>query len=270
MEINGFQTLAVEEILNIHNILVEDFANSDDPIEPSGIRDGGHLLGSAASRQFVGFNGDYKYSTPLSNAATLCYGVCCNHAFHNGNKRTALVSLLCHLDKNNLTLKEEVNQDELYSLMLKIASHKFAPKRKRLQGDTSDIEVLEITNWLTRKTRTLKKAEKVITFRELKQILKTHDIQFENPKGNFVDIVKYEYKKRHVFAKQERIGRRVAHIPYPRDGMEVGRKVLKTVREACGLTEKDGYDSEMFYGGGTSVDKYIVKYKKTLKRLAKI
>lgn len=267
MEINGFQTLTVQEILNIHNILVEDFAESHDPIEPSGVREDGHLLESAASRQFVGFNGDYKYPTPIANAATLCYGVCCNHAFHNGNKRTALVSLLCHLDKNNLTFKEEVNQDELYSLMLKIASHKFAPKRHK--NDTSDIEIKEITNWLHRRTRPLKKGEKVITFRELKQILKTHDIHIENPKGNFVDIVKYEYKRKRFFSKKERIGRRVAHIPYPKDGMEVGKKVLKTVREACELTEKHGYDSEMFYGGSTSIDKYIVKYKKTLKRLAK-
>jgi hypothetical protein len=52
--------------------------------------------------------------------------------------------------------------------------------------------------------------------------------------------------------------------------MEVGKKVLKTVREACHLTEKDGYDSEMFYSAETSICKFIVKYKKTLNRLAKI
>lgn len=108
---------------------------------------------------------------PLENAATLCYGVCCNHGFHNGNKRAALVSLLCHLDKNGLTLKEDVDHNELYSLMLKIASHKFAPKRTT--HDTSDIEVAAIAAWLRKRTRKLKKGERVVTFRELGKFLET-------------------------------------------------------------------------------------------------
>jgi death-on-curing protein len=265
---NGLHTLDFDEVLGIHETLVQDFANSKDPIEPPGIRENGALLESAVNRQNVGFGGTLKYATAIENAATLCYGVCCNHGFHNGNKRAALVSLLCHLDKNNLTLKEDVDQKELYSLMLKIASHKFAPKRD--SHDTSDKEVAAIAAWLKRKTRKLKKGERVVTFRELAKILRAYDIHLENPKNNYIDVVKYEMKRKHLFAKKERVGRRVAHIPYPREGMEVGRKVLKTVREKCGLTEDDGYDSDMFYGEETSVCKFIFKYKKTLKRLAKI
>ncbi len=155
MVINGFQTLSYDEVLDIHNVLVDDFANSKDPIDPPGIRDDGALLDSAVSRQYVGYENEYKYPTPVINAASLCYGVCCNHAFHNGNKRTALVVLLCHLDKNNLTLKEDIHQDELYRLMLKIASHRFAPKRKL--HDTSDLEVKEIGAWINKRTRKLKK-----------------------------------------------------------------------------------------------------------------
>lgn len=268
MEINGFQTISYDEAINIHNVLVEDFSKSKDPIDPPGIRDDGALLDSAIGRQFVGYGNEYKYPTPVENAASLCYGICCNHAFHNGNKRTALVTLLCHLDKNNLMVKEDINQDELYRLMIRIASHKYAPKRAK--HDTSDLEVKEISKWLSRRTRKLKKGEKIVTFRELKKILREHDIHFENPKGNYIDVIKYELKRPTLFSKKERIGRRVAHIPYPREGMDVGKKVLKTVREACQLTEEYGFDSEMFYGAETSVDKFIVKYKRTLKRLAKI
>ncbi len=265
---NGLQTLSFEEVVGIHKTLTEDFLNSKDPIEPPGIRENGALLESAVNRQHVGFDGELKYPSPIENAATLCYGVCCNHGFHNGNKRTALVSLLCHLDGNHLTFKEDVGENDLYRLMLKIASHKFSPKRAK--SDTSDLEIKEIARWLNRKTRKLKKGEKVVTFRELEKILKQYDISLENPKGNFRDVIKYEYKRKHLFAKKERIGKRVAHIPYPREGMEVGKKVLKTIRETCNLTEKDGYDSEMFYGAETSICKFIVKYKKTLNRLAKI
>lgn len=142
--------------------------------------------------------------------------------------------------------------------------------QKKSKSDVSDIEVSEIAKWIRRNTRKLKRGEKVVTFRELAQILRNYDIHFENLKGNYVDVVKYEYRRKHLFGKKERVGRRVAHIPHPREGMEVGKKVLKTVREACGLTEADGYDSEMFYGGETSVSKFIMKYKKTLKRLAKV
>lgn len=268
MQINDLQTLSFEEIKGIHGLLVEDFQNSKDPIDPPGMREKGSLIESAVNRQFVGYGGVIKYPTPIENAATLCYGVCCNHGFNNGNKRVALVSLLCHLDKNGLTLREGVDQKKLYSFMLKIASHRFAPKRNI--SDTSDLEIKEIAHWIRRNTRKLKKGEKVVTFRELRQILRQFDIHLENPKNNYIDVIQYQMEKKRLFSKKERVGHRVANIPYPREGMEVGKRVLKGVRKKCGLTEENGYDSEMFYGGETSVSKFIVKYKKTLKRLAKV
>ncbi|MBU1189346.1 MAG: Fic family protein [Gammaproteobacteria bacterium] len=262
------QTLSYEEVLGIHDLLVEDFARSKDPIDPPGIREGGALLESAVSRQHTGYGNELKYPDQLANAASLCYGVCCNHAFHNGNKRTALVVLLCHLDKNNWTFGSNIRQGDLYTLMLKIASHKFAPKRT--SSDTSDLEIDEIAKWLRGKARRMKKGEKVVTFRELRKILRNHDIHLENPKNNYIDVVKYIWERKRIFGSKERVSRRVARIPYPREGMEVGKKVLRGVREACGLTEKDGYDTEMFYGGETDVSKFIAKYKKTLKRLARV
>ena len=260
--------LTFEDVLNIHNVLVDDFAQSPDPIEPHGLRDDGSLLHSAVSRQHVGIGGESKYPNPLGNAATLCYGICCNHAFHNGNKRTALVALLCHLDQNGLTIKEQVTQGELYSFMIKIASHRFAPKRR--QHDSSDIEVQEIARWLHRNTRHVRKEERVITFRELRQILRQYDVELENPKGNYIDVVKYEMKRRHLFARKERVGTRILHIPYPREGEEVGRRLLRSIREQCGLTESDGIDSDMFYRARTGADKFVTRYKRTLRRLAKV
>ena len=47
-----------------------------------------HLLESAIARQDAGFAGQLKYPTAVVNAATLGYGLCLNHPFHNGNKRT--------------------------------------------------------------------------------------------------------------------------------------------------------------------------------------
>jgi len=268
MQGHGLRTLSYEEVEGIHQLLVEDFERSKDPIDPPGMRDGGTLIKSAVDRQEVGFAGELKYPDPITNAATLCYGICCNHGFHNGNKRAALVCLLCHLDKNGLTFNAHVKQRHLYTLMLKIASHRFAPRRSA--HDTSDIEVQEIARWLKGKVRKLSKGEKVVTFRELRKILRGHDIYLENPKNNYIDVVKYEWKRKRLIGPKERVANRVAHIPYPREGAEVGKKVLKAVREACELTEEKGYDTEMFYGGETDVSKFISQYKKTLRRLARV
>jgi death-on-curing family protein len=251
--------LTYEDVLNIHDALVKDFSGTDDPIQPPGIRGTGDLLQSAVARQHVGIGEHLKYPDPLGNAATLCYGVCCNHAFHNGNKRTALVTLLCHLDKNGLTLKEGITQDELYSFMLKIAAHKFAPKK--LRHDSSDMEIIEIKRWLQRNTRQIKKGERVVTYRELRRILRQYDIELENPRHNYIDVMLYQTKRKGFFGPKERVGIRIAHI---------GRQALKIIREQAGLTEKDGYDSEMFYSAETSVDKFVMRYKGTLRRLAKV
>jgi len=53
-------------------------------------------------RQLTGYEGRYKYPLPLSNAAALVYGLCCDHPFYNGNKRLALVALIVHLDRNGI------------------------------------------------------------------------------------------------------------------------------------------------------------------------
>src|SRR5579863_10343234 len=92
-------TITSDEVLFIHNRLVEDFAASNDPISPPGIRSIA-LLESAVGRQHVAIGDILKYPTIHENAASLLYGLTCDHPFHNGNKRTALVSTLVHFDKN--------------------------------------------------------------------------------------------------------------------------------------------------------------------------
>src|SRR6267142_4543836 len=96
--------LSVDDILLVNNKVVEDARQSDDPIatmvgrgvSPT-VKDR-RLLESAVGRQHVGTNGNLIYSTPELNAATLMFGLAKNHAFHDGNKRTALVAMLNHLD----------------------------------------------------------------------------------------------------------------------------------------------------------------------------
>lgn len=84
-------TLTVDDVTKIHELLVAEFSSSNNPIFPPGIKNE-DMLASAVSRQAVGFDSFSKYSTPIQSAATLTFGLCCNHPFHNGNKRAALVA----------------------------------------------------------------------------------------------------------------------------------------------------------------------------------
>src|SRR5262245_27435730 len=125
--------LTVDDVTSIYRIIVADFASSKDPIAPAGIRDPG-LLESAVYRQQTGFEGRLKYDTPLLSAASLVFGICCDHPFVNGNKRAALISLLTHLDYNEYSLPG-VDQTTLFNIMMAIADHSLGvrtdPRSKR-------------------------------------------------------------------------------------------------------------------------------------------
>lgn len=265
--------LDVPDVLEIHDRLTEDAANSEDPISPPGVKNEGLLI-SALSRQTVGMGETLKYQDAIENAATLCYGVCCNHAFHNGNKRTALVSLLCHLDRNGYTFTDRASQDILYSFMLKVANHGVLPKRKRSKVfDQSDAEVREMAAWIRKKTRRIEKSERSLSYQEFERVLRSHDVYFENQKNNTADVVKYEtvITKKRWFGLKEvsaKVPRKVANIPYW-PSRTVGKRLVKSVRKQAGLTHEEGIDSSLFYGNETPPDEFIQKYKGVLRRLAK-
>ena len=92
-------TLGLADVMAVHDYLILEFAGTEDPMSPPGVRDE-NLLASAVARQHVGYDGTLKYATPWLSAATLMFGICNNHPFYNGNKRTALVAGLTHLDRN--------------------------------------------------------------------------------------------------------------------------------------------------------------------------
>lgn len=261
------------DVLEIHAKLTEDAASSNDPISPPGVKNEG-LLDSAVSRQTVGLGGVLKYSDKIENAATLCFGICCNHPFHNGNKRTALVSLLCHLDKNGLTFTDRATQDQLYSFMIRVANHTIVPKKKKgTYKENSDQEILEMTTWIRKRTRRIEKSERSISYNEFERILRDHEVYFENHKGNFVDVVKYEtvVRREGLFGLREvsvRVPRKVANIPYW-PSRTVGKKLVRSVRRQAGLAHQHGVDSSLFYGVETKPDDFIQRYKGVLRRLAK-
>jgi len=258
--------LTYGEVLHIHEALTNDFANASDPISPPGVKSD-HLLQSAIARQQTGFGSKLKYETPVLNAAALTYGICCNHPFHNGNKRTGLVSMLCHLDKNDFTFNDDVAHDELYEFMIKVADHGFSEKGKK--REQSDREVEQMAKWIRKRIRKIERGERIVTFRELKALLVTQGFEFEDVRDNSMDLVRYSEESIWLGLGKRTHRTRIMRMAYPGDGQVVGRTLLKEIRERCGLSESQGFDSHAFYAKIRPADYFVQKYRGTLRRLAR-
>ncbi|WP_163576328.1 type II toxin-antitoxin system death-on-curing family toxin [Halomonas faecis] len=107
--------LSYDEVLEIHHELVDFFQNDGDPIEPAGPRDVA-LLESACERPKTGLGGTDKYGTVDEKAAALFHSLVANHPFHNGNKRTALVSTVWFLDQNDRRV--QAHDDEWFDFVV--------------------------------------------------------------------------------------------------------------------------------------------------------
>lgn len=264
------QTLAADDVRRIHEILVYDFAQTNDPISPPGLRSN-HLLESAVHRQHTGFGQIGKYTDPVSNAATLTYGLCNDHPFYNGNKRTALVAMLVHLEKNGLCLR--TSESDLFNLMKEIASHSLGLRKGRRRHDkelrkTSDEEVRAIADWISDRKYEVKRGERPLTFRGLRRILSKYGFELENPHSNAIDIVKVTTRTT-LFRGTREERKRIGSIGYRDEGTEVSLKDIKSLRRMCHLSESDGVPADAFYGDADVVDAFVNKYRNVLRRLAR-
>lgn len=268
------QILSADDVRRIHELLCEEFYPTDRKIDPPGVKND-HLLESAVSRQMTSLGGILKYPDAPSNAASLMYGICCNHPFHNGNKRTALVAMLAHLERNKLGIYG-VTDDELEDRVVFVAAHIFgknhAREHKHLPPwpETPDGELTAISDWLSNRVQRIRRGERPVTYREFRRILAKFDFKLENPKGNSIDVVKYE-KRKVGFFRPEIITERkfYATIGYRgREGDIVGVTILKKVRERCRLREEDGVPVQSFYGNEDVISGFINRYRNILRRLA--
>jgi death-on-curing family protein len=268
------ETLTRDEVVRIYDRLIDDFASSGDPLSPAGIRDEG-LLESAIGRQHTGIGTHVKYPSVHQNAATLLYGICHDHPFVNGNKRTALVSMLAHLDKNRFTLRT-IGKDELFQMILEVSNHTFEARRSRRPRVITrvDDEVVEIAAWIERHMYRMMRGERQITYRQLRRILGHHRHILDNPNGGTIELLRVE---QHIETRLFRSAivtnqhKRLTSIPYRGENGFVPIQAIKTVRKQCGLTEADGFDSFGFYDSGSNtdtIDGFINEYRTVLRRLA--
>lgn len=254
--------LTAEEIRMVHECLTEDFVGTSDPISPQGVKSQA-LLESAAGRPWTGFGDALKYPTAEA-AAALLHSIVHNHPFHNGNKRTALVSTLVFMDRHGLVL--DTDEDELFRFMIKVAAHDLL-SAGLLYDERADREVAVIASWLARRSHSIRREDRAVTWRQLCKILRAQGCTIESGAGEW-QIIRREVRSGRVLFKT----RRLLEFRYRNtgDGREVPKTILKKMRRELELDADHQIDAEVFYGDAKGPDFFILEYSQLLKRLARV
>jgi prophage maintenance system killer protein len=155
------ETIGLHDVLAAHFLIVDYFAEKKYGVGGIGPRSL-DLLHSALSRQFTGYAGVRKWTGLWETCATLMFGLTMNHAFHDANKRTALLATLSLLRRKKRIVT--LQQKKLDALVVAIAGSnlqgyferdaRYQEKLESLSGSNdSDGIVLIIADFLRRNTR---------------------------------------------------------------------------------------------------------------------
>ncbi len=237
------EVLAIRRQMGTLDIATQDAFGRIEPLDLG-------KLSSAIHRQFTSGGGKYKYDTLHDVGATLFYGVAMSHSFENGNKRTALVSLLVFLDKNRALLVD-TTEDELYELAREVAAHEIQIQAGEPRN--ADTEVRAIASWLRERVRPKVLGDTAIEFRELRDLLAEQGCTFTSPDNNYIKIYRDQW---------------MVKTGYPKANFTIQVGEVKRIRRALHLDEIHGVDSAGFYNLDTTVDKFVNQYRNLMKRLA--
>lgn len=266
----GYATIGVFDILRAHYLIVDYFIKEGYGIGGMGPRDM-TLLCSTAGRQIPSFQGANKWHEDLEICATLFWGLIKNHVFHDGNKRTALLTLLLHLWRIGRTPADNVKQKDLETLALRVAMNSLGEYKEFAQfTKREDPEVRFISSFLRKNTRKVDKKEYLITYNELSTILQNFGYELDNPSKQHIDVLKVGIEK--VLTLRgfvtRKTTRRVGVIAFPGWTRQVPKSEINKVRNMTKLTVENGHDSEVFFHGASPLGALIDQYKGPLERLA--
>lgn len=239
----------IEDVIQIHEELVKLFDSQEDPITPPGIKSP-DLLESACSRPLTAIGKTEKYPSVELKAAALFHSITKNHAFHNGNKRTAVVTLLTLLHRNDKLLSMDVTDDVLYDFVLSVTSDEFPTTNHGLSVD----QVVEcLAQWIKSHTRTSKLKLGSMKTSDFKQKCSMAGAQVKDADGGSFVV---SFKDRSI-----RISRSTKQLSGP-----VVQRFLRRLR----LNEaSSGVALREFEHGVSDERELIHRFMATLKRLAK-
>jgi hypothetical protein len=153
-----------------------------------------------------------------------------------------------------------------------IADHRLAKYDRYaelVRARIDDPEVRFVSFFLRRNTRTINKRYYKVTYTQLKTLLNKFDYDLVDPKGNYIDVVRLEDRRRMFgFGTKEQTRVKVCQIGFPNWTAQVGKGAIKTVRSACRLTYESGVDSQTFFKGADPIGCLIARYQEPLRNLA--
>lgn len=110
--------LSTRQVIQIHDLTLEVHGGG-----MPGIRDR-NLLESAVSAPKASFGGEFLHKDIFAMAAAYFLSLAKNHAFIDGNKRTAVSTTATFLQLNGIGL--ETDEDELVDFAVRVASEKIS------------------------------------------------------------------------------------------------------------------------------------------------
>jgi death-on-curing family protein len=238
-----------DDVLRIHEQLVTLFADENDPISPAGIKND-NMLRSACERPNTGIGSYEKYPAIRQKAAALFHSLTKNHAFHNGNKRTALVALITMLYRNDYRLRDEVSDDELYDMVLSVTTDTF-PETGKVYGADQSVE--NISNWIANRTEKFKSRPPGMKANEFLECCRKAGASVRESKGGSWVVA--------AGGKSIRFSMSTSSF----SGPVVRRYLRKLGLDLTGA----GLDIEEFLAGASAEREQIRRYMHVLRRLAK-
>lgn len=255
--------ITVEDVLKAHYLICEYFENETGEKSLYGLKNY-NLLASAVSRQSVSLGSFYKYNTGIEKAATVFYGLVKNHAFHDGNKRTALLSLLYFL--LNIGRRPKVKQTEFETLTERVASDEYFKYKKwndfskNYKGEIIDLKIDFIAKLLIKYTVKKDDSYKALTYRELDTMLHPYGFYLEPCGSQEVNLC---YKKKNWKGKEEIV--KLYQIGFKGWTKQVYEKSFKCLMAE--IKKKVDIDVGTIVRGGEPMYKLIETFAGPLSRL---
>lgn len=251
--------LTTDEVIEIHSALTQEFAGTPDAVEPRGVKDLGGLeraVNRARTAQRL-------YPNVLLSGAALVHSLNCNHAFHNGNKRTSLLALAIFLEKKNGRYIE-CAEDQLFHLIAGIAAHTLVsdqtPSREH-DPYYSDREVIAVYRTLRSIVSRPRREDRNLKWRELVSALERFGCEVAPLKSNQAKI-----------RRRLSDGRMLTAVGGATNtGTEIDASQVRAYRKQLELDDEHNVDSGIFYDGRDphpELPDLIRRYRGVLERLS--
>lgn len=253
--------ISVEDVLKAHYLICEYFESETGERSLYGVKSF-NLLSSAVARQSVSIGNVYKYKTNIDKAATVFYGLVKNHAFHDGNKRTALLSLLFFLYKIGRVPTEKQKDFEKLTEVVASDNYNEYKQWKDFSKDKLDIDkkISFISRMLSKLTTKKDESYKALTYRELRTAIRPYGFDLEPCGTQEINLI-YKYKS--IFGKEK--NEKIYQIGFKGWTRQIYEKSFKCI--FAEINKRVDIDAGTILRGGEPMYKLIESFSGPLSRL---